>query len=489
MQKKVTLIYPGKKEKIVMGSTIKLPLGLLSIGAYLEQKGYNVSILDMRINSIFEHDFSRDLCVGISNSFSGSQIESCLEVSKFLKSKYPNIKIIFGGVHPTLYPDQSIKNPYIDFVVIGEGEECFFQIIDAVSNHKPIGNIKGIAYKKNGKIIKTGPMPPVGFEKLPLSAYHLINLKEYPNIQNFFDYESSRGCTYNCRFCYKFVLWGKKWRFKTAEKVIKEISYLYNKYKVKEFCIVDDFFFVDKKRVEKICNGLINKKVKSTWLTSCRIDTFSKYDKCFVKLLKGSGCKRIIFGVESGSKKILKSINKKILPEQCFKVVELCNSAKITPVFSFMCGLPDERKEDILLSLDLIDKLYSINKNILIIGFFPYMPYKGTPLFDTAVEKGFQVPKTLEQWSKYQFQVDDLPWISTNHKYMLKIIHYLIRYKYIRSEVISRQKSPLSKLLFYFIDFPFNISYTLRWKYRFFSFSIEWQAFASIIRRLYRHDF
>lgn len=490
IDKKITLVFLGKKENYtLLGVAMRLPLSILALAAYMGTKGYKVQLLDTRTKDFRRHDFSKDICVGISNSFSGIQIESGLELAQYIKSLHPEIPIIWGGNHPSFNPRQTIEHPLVDFVVKGEGEETLYELSEALRNKKSYESIKGIVYKKGNQIIENPDRPFLNLPELPIAAYHMLNIEDYSHIKKYFDYQSSRGCPNRCGFCYSLNFCRARWRSKPAETVIAELTYLFNKYGVEQFMIVDDNFFVNQERVRKICESMIMNKMNVLWHANCRLDYFSRYDIDFLKLLRESGCQQIVFGAESGSQKILDSIKKDITVAQILKAAELCKEANIVAGFSFILGLPGEKKEDVMATLDVYDKIKLINPHAKIVGMSLFTPLPGTVLYEKVVaEGGFKPPSSFEGWAKWHWSTDnDMNWVNKKDRRMLKTISHLVRYKHHENEFYLRNKNPVKRLLFTIFNFPFHMSASYRWKSRKFGFPLEWRIWAMLMYAFFEH--
>jgi len=251
---------------------------------------------------------------------------------------------------------------------------------------------------------------------------------------------------------------------------------------------MDDNFFVDKARVRKICEGMIKNKINATWHACCRLDYFSNYDTDFLKILRKSGCQQLAFGAESGSQKILDLIKKDITVEQTLKAVRLCKEADITPDLSFVTGFPEEDKHDVILTLDLYDKIKKINLGAKINIVALYRPFPGTKLYETVIEKGFAPPKTLEEWTKWEWNAErDMLWISKKYRNLLKTISCIARYKYHENEFYLRIKNPAAKALFKIVTLPFNLSAGYRWKNRRFGLPLEWKLWAFLMDIFFEH--
>ena len=182
MNKRVVLVYPHIIEGWQARPRMAMPMSLLCIATPVMNAGYDVKIIDQRVEprweSILRQELQKDpLCVGVS-SMTGPQLRHALDISKMVK-EYGNSPVIWGGTHASLLPDQTLKNENIDIVVQGEGEETFPELVEALDGKRPLSTVKGIWYKENGHIKNTGMRPFIDLNKQPPLPYHLIDLKKY----------------------------------------------------------------------------------------------------------------------------------------------------------------------------------------------------------------------------------------------------------------------------------------------------------------------
>lgn len=404
-----------------------LPLGLLSTVIFLH-KEYNIKIIDQQIEKTWKKDILEILkkydvlCIGI-RCITGIQIKRCLEIAKFIK-KHSNKKIVFGGVHPTISPEETLKNKNVDIIVKGEGEFTFNELVRTLDKKKKLEGIKGVWYKEKGKL-KTNPERGLcDLNKLPEIPFHLINIERYIRPKSEFSIEGSRGCTHDCFFCYNTVFNKKKWRAITADKVIKRIKNIVEKYNVKHIYFIDDNFFHDKKRAEKIAENIINSGLNIEWsIQGARIDHLVKNDK-LLKLLKKSNCTRMSLGVESGSQKILDMMKKKIVLSQVIEFNRKIKEYNITPYYYFSGGFPSESSKDIKNTFKLMFKLKKENPKAMFSPYYCQTPFQGTGLFKDSLKHGFKKPETLEEWSKFNWNKINTPWVSKKNGMLLPIINF-----------------------------------------------------------------
>lgn len=389
-----------------------VPLSLLSASVKIDHEGYPVKIIDQRVNEEWKNELIQSLaqepiCVGIT-SMTGSQILGALEASQIVK-KYSQTPVVWGGVHPTLFPQQTLENQFIDIVVKGEGEETFYQLVKRLENKISLHDLSGVCYKEDGRIIKNHDRPFIDLDEVPHTPYHLVNINNY--LHRFFsekeviEVESSRGCPFACAFCYNPLYNKRTWRPLSAKKVVAEIKRLVERYSIRSFHFIDDGFFIDKKRVNKIMQGIIEENLKiKMGFQGVRIDTFDKMSDDDIAILNKAGGRFLQFGVESGSPRILEMINKRLKVNQVISLNRrLAKYPQLIPYYNFMCGFPTETKEDFLRTTSLEWTILKENKNAMISPFHHYKPYPGTALCELSVSRNYDPPENLEEWGHFDW--------------------------------------------------------------------------------------
>jgi radical SAM superfamily enzyme YgiQ (UPF0313 family) len=375
---KIALINPANK--ISYGGAPPISLALLA--SYLRQFKHEIKIIDMASgDSILDVLEFNPEYIGITGTT--LTINTAYEVADFLRKR--EFKVIIGGVHASIMPDEAIE--HADYVVVGEGEIALKHILN--NDFLYLENNEGII---QGQTIDN-------LDELPMPAYDLLNMEFYlktriPKILRCVTQErrtanilTSRGCPYNCTFCHNSSN-TKKFRWNSAEKVIQEIEYLIKNYKIDNLFFIEDNFFANRERVKSICNILIEKGIKIQWGANARADGI---DKEILELAKKAGCIQITFGWESGSQKMLDIYNKKTTIEQNAESIRLCNEVGIFANGTFMIGGPDETIEDIRKTKDFI-----LNNKIMGgIGVCITTPFPGTKLWDDLKKQG-KIPKNVD---------------------------------------------------------------------------------------------
>jgi radical SAM superfamily enzyme YgiQ (UPF0313 family) len=339
-----------------------MPLGLGYIAAVLEATGHSVKVIDNCVERQnyrqLEESISRAApeVVGISSdSFS---FEDAVATAKAVKGLDKNITVVAGGPHANVWPDAPLHSPYFDISVYGEGERTAAELWEHLEGGEPIQEVKGIAYRKNGKIV-TNPRRELvtDLDELPFPARHLFPFEKYcrRELSNHLDVEpvdtinTSRGCPFACRFCSNNPASGRIYRYRSAPNVVAEMELLVNKYRTRAIYIREDIFTLNKKRVLEICWLMKERGIDLTWACESRADTA---DEEMLRAMKDAGCGLIWFGVETGCQRILDSLNKGISVPQVERTFRACKALGIKAGASFMLGIPGETIQEMHQTID-----------------------------------------------------------------------------------------------------------------------------------------
>ena len=361
---KVALVSPHTRSQ-----TQRFPLGLMIISSYLTSKNVDNEIIDVKSISLtpeetFQQTVSRIISCNPNIVGIGCCATEIFEVKRIcvqIREKLPSCIIVLGGPHPTYKPEDFVESdtPF-DYIVIGEGEITLFELASAIKDGSDIDKGKGILYKKNGELVRTEPQALIeNLDELPLPAYEKIDMDYYtqPNVWSIRPVLlssvwlfTSRACPYSCKYCVAHVVFGRKVRKRSPENVVAEIEYLVNKYNIDGFFIADEIFTVEKKRTQRICELLKEKKLNVLWGCQTRANLI---DDQSVKSMKESGCIQIDFGIESGSDRVLQTMGKQIKVEQYKKAAKICRKYGMRQLANMMINIPGERLEDIDLSVKL----------------------------------------------------------------------------------------------------------------------------------------
>lgn len=346
--------------------TTMIPLGLCYLAAYLEKKGVSTEILDMQIYSspykllfqILSQKTPR--IVGIT-SYSQS-LHKTYEVIQQIKQWNPQIITVIGGIHATALPVETMQScKSIDYLVYGEGEISFFELIYNLINNKDATSVKGTVARVNNQIKFNPPREFIDdLDSLPFPAREKLDLKRYhPGRSQYLRLPTTvmyttRGCPFECTFCASHQVWGSSVRMMSAERIFQEVLYCLHKLGFRDFCFRDDTFTLSRSRVEQLCNLFIDNKLDVSWSCFSRVDTV---DYELLRLMKKAGCFLVQYGIEAGTQKSLDAICKEISLQQAEDAILWSKKAGIETVAGFMFGIPGETVEDMKKTLAFAKKL------------------------------------------------------------------------------------------------------------------------------------
>jgi radical SAM superfamily enzyme YgiQ (UPF0313 family) len=429
----VVMVFP--KTGIDIERTLQPPIGILYASSFLVKENYKVKVIDQRVDIGWKKTLSRELkgnplCIGIS-SLTGKQIFNGIEISKFAKENCSDIPIIWGGVHPSLFPQQTLENKYIDIVVKGDGELTFLEVVKAIENNKSLKGIKGISYKNSNKLYHNEDRNFIDLNSIPEIPYDLVDIKNYlnariSNTECHLPFYTSRGCPHRCAFCYNNVFNKRTYRMMKPELVVERMKMLIEKYNIDSMTIDDDNFFVSTRRVEEICKLMKQEGIDLTWQSGCRLDYINKFSESFLNTLSSSGLFMLQLGAESGCQRILDLMKKDITVSDILNANKKLAKANIIPKYSFMAGFPTEKKEEMYETIDVMMKLIKDNPNCHFNPISIYTPYPGTELYELSIKDGFKPPESLERWGSFVLDwFNSNLWVDKKERKNLEDISYL----------------------------------------------------------------
>jgi radical SAM superfamily enzyme YgiQ (UPF0313 family) len=402
---KVLLVFPPilpeeRYGKLAESGTYLPPLGLAYIAAVLEENGFDSEIIDGSILSISTKEFCKEIekrnpdILGIS--VITPTLARSIKIAEIVKKSLPNIKIIFGGPHPSIDPIGTLKKSNaIDIVAFGEAE---YTMLDIIKN-KNLNEIKGICYRKNGKIRKNKNRGFIeNLDVLPFPARHLLEIEKYrPSHLHYKKLPATnvmvgRGCPFACTFCSKSVF-GRTLRLRNPVNVIAEIEHLIEKYRIKEIMFWDDVFTLNKEWVKDFCSLLLRKKIDIIWSCWTRVDCV---DFELLKLMKKSGCWHISYGIESGVQDILDKIKKGFTTQKIIKAFKMTHKIGIETRATAILGLPGDTEETIMKTIDFMIKLDPDYMDYLFL-----CPYPNTEIEKQCKEDGRIIEKDLSKYTDW----------------------------------------------------------------------------------------
>ncbi len=423
-------------------SKARVPNSILSIAASIEGK-YDYAIVDGNLEKNPLKELLGYLSAGDFEVFActvmpGPQLKQAIPITKEIRKKYPDVKIVWGGYFPSNHSQVSINSGYIDYIIYGPGDVAFPALMDVIARsdssaetYSALRQIPNLIFKENNSIVKTKKdelydqdlLPPLPYDKLnsfyPMKKYigkSVLGAKT-------FAYHSSVGCPFKCAFCGVVPIYNARWRGRSAEKIYDDIKEVKKKYGVDAVEFYDSNFFVSEKRVVDFSN--LVKKEKLVWWGEGRIDTIDKYSDESLATMREAGCVMIFHGAESGNDEMLKKMDKGGTQsgEQIKRFAARMAKFDIIPEYSFVVGTPADTEEEVNKQIDFdiqfIREIKEINpRTEIIIYIYSPVPTEGSQLSYDVIKSGFHFPQTLDDWTNPQWENFDLhrnpltPWLK-----------------------------------------------------------------------------
>lgn len=416
------------------------PLGILSIASYCEQEGYVVRVIDVHAERTSPREL-REKIAEMRPRLCGicvlsSMVVASHAIAKDVKDIVPDCKVVFGGVHPELFPERILRNSAVDFVVRGDGEEPTLALLKGVVPD----SIKGLSYRGPENRVISNPAQDIvmDIDKYPMPAYHLVQMDKYfPSATSYKNLPAAnmimtRGCPGKCSFCNSAntVL-----RSRSPVAVFKQIKELREKYGIRQIQFYDDTFTVNKRGVLELCSLLREDKTDITFSCYARGDCFNDE---IAAALKSAGCHQIMVGIETGSEKIAKIIQKPINRSRYFALMETARKHGIEVRAGFIIGSLGENWATMQESLD-----FAIELDVDFFQLSVSTPYPGTQLFRQALEEDRLESLDFKYYgqSRSLVRLDDL---SADD--LKKFERYAWRHFYLRPRVFFRQLLRLTNL-------------------------------------------
>jgi anaerobic magnesium-protoporphyrin IX monomethyl ester cyclase len=375
------------------------PLGLAYLTAAAREKGHEVTLLDMQGLMMDSAELERQLAaerpafVGIT-AMTPTYPEA-LRVAELTQRILPQAHIALGGVHPTLDPQGVLAHPAVDFVMRGEGEEAIVALLDILSGKGGrLTDVPGLCFRDgdNLHIVPRAPLirdldsvPAADYSAFPVERYieHNALLRSVRGISMIV----SRGCPYSCSFCAVQQTMGSRWRYRSANKVVDQIEHLRDTYGIQGIWFKDSIFNLKRSWTAEFCQEMEARELGVEWQALTRVNLL---DDTELAMMKHAGLTQIDLGIESGSPRTLKRLNKKISVDQIKAGVALAK--KHVRVFGFfMIGVPGETEDDVMQTFELARQLDLDRWSWSI-----YSPLPGSPLYDDLIAEGRIQPYALD---------------------------------------------------------------------------------------------
>ena len=452
--RKIVFFFPS-----FASSEATAPLGILAVATPLLRAGFEVVLIDSTITPNFKQrvlDEVKDaLCLGVS-LVTGPMIRETVEIAKAVKAWDPEFPIVLGGWHPSLLPQQTLEAPYLDFIVRGQGEDTFLELVHHLRAGSAPDFVAGIGFKRDGKLIMTPERPLKPLSEMPPKAYHIADFDAYERKcgRRWAMYTSSLACPFNCGYCTNAGVYGRKWNAITPEQFVEETVDLSRRYALEMIWVVDDNFLVDMDRARHIAEGLVRENSHFRWSIQATSNVVARLTPEDLRLLRRAGLQQICQGIDSGSRDVLKLMNKDWQDfESIYESAARCLEADIRPSFNMIFAYPGEGPKQ---RRESIDFMMSVCRRYPGAEWWTniFTPYPGSPVFQRATELGIELPKTLEAWADYFPRYTRLPWLDGKEHRRLQITRDYLRVAFDRVPIAADKRGKMTRLVQKCISLP-----------------------------------
>lgn len=426
----------------------RFPLSVMAIGAALppdvpwEIVDGNLPGADVlaEVSALVEAAAARGepvRAVGLS-VMPGPQLVSAVPLSRAIKTRYPAIPIVWGGNFPSLYPAPVLNAPYIDWVIRGQGETTFAELLEVLAGRRDAHDVAGLCFRKRDGTHHIGAERHwQGPNELPPPPYHKVRIADY--LQPTFlgaksgVYQSSIGCPYGCKFCGVISVFGSREKQQAPARTVEHLTYLVREHGMDSLHFYDNNFFVGEDHAREIAERILPLGLK--WWCEARVDALVRYSDDTWRLLKRAGLTMMFCGAESGSDAVLKKMNKGTTTAQIVEVAARSKAHGIIPEFSFVFGDPDDPEREIENTLAFIRRLKTVNPAMELISYFytPTPQRRGT-YGDVDATSG--TPDRLEEWIEPEWVAwmtheDPLvPWLDRRLKAKVEDFELVLKSRY-----------------------------------------------------------
>jgi len=413
---------PPRRKKIVLYNPravfFTMPLALLAIGSELDPSRYQVIIIDGRLDPDPEKTVAAHmadaLCLGVT-VLTGAPISDALAVSRAAKRARPDVPVVWGGWHPSMFGRECLQESCVDITVQAQGEATFAEIVERLTTGRSLEGCPGCMYRATDGTIHVNPpralipldlFRPHDYTLIPVDAYYQLKGKRQ------LDYISSQGCNFRCAFCSDPFVYQRKWVGLDPRVMVERLREIYARHPFDDVNFQDETFFTRRDRVRAMAQDIIDSGISFTWAATMRADQGVRMPDEIWRLAKRSGLRRLLVGVESGDPQMLKRIKKDVTLEQVFHTANMMIEHGIAGIFPFIVGFPEESDASVDATIEVAKKLRSMSPGFETPIFY-FKPYPGSSIVEEAVARGFSLPNTLVAWSQFDF-VGGLPgpWVS-----------------------------------------------------------------------------
>ncbi|MFQ5614014.1 MAG: B12-binding domain-containing radical SAM protein [Anaerolineae bacterium] len=433
MRRKVVLYNP----KAVFWT---MPLALIAVGSALDREKYEVVIIDGRLDSVqtLLGHLDDALCLGIT-VLTGAPIKDALAVSRAARAHRPDLPVVWGGWHPSLFPEMCAAAPEVTAAVVGQGEETFAEIVERLAAGQSLAGVPGCAVGDGqGGVVVNPPRPLRDINDLPRHDYALLPVERYFDLkgQRQLDYISSQGCRFRCNFCADPAVYRRGWYGYAPERMVAELAGLWRQHRFTDLNLQDETYFTHQQRVAAVAEGFLRHGLQFTWTGTLRADQGRRINDETFALCKRSGLRRVMIGLEAGSQETIDWIQKDIKVEDMWITAEKLIRHNIGAIINVIVGFPGEPPESVAETLRVAKELRAMSADFELALFY-FKPYPGNPIAERLRAEDYRFPVSLQEWAEFDYIGSGSEWLSDGQLREIEHFKFYQRFAY------SSNRNPL----------------------------------------------
>lgn len=444
-----------------------MPLALLALGSHLPHERYDVVIVDGRLEddpvAAVLANLDGAICFGVT-VLTGAPIRDAIRMSRAVKAARPDLPVVWGGWHPSMFGEECLAELSVDVTVQAQGEATFLDVVERLERGDSLEGCLGCTYRDTDGSVRVNPGRPLAdINAFRAHDYALIPVERFYQLKGKpqFDYIGSQGCRFRCAFCADPFVYKRGWVGLAPERVGQEIDSWWRRYHFTDVNFQDETFFTSERRVVAIAEEFIHRRLPISWAATMRADQCVRLSEDVLQTCKRSGLRRLLVGVESGSPDMLKRIAKDITVEQVLETAERCRALGLRVQFPFIVGFPGEDEASVAASIGLAKRLRAMSPDFET-HFFYFKPYPGSPITREAVDRGYVLPRALEDWADFDYVGSAGPWVSVEKYRRMERFKFYQRLAWDR---VPMWKRPMQALA--------------RWRCRFDAYGFPLEKFVS----------
>ncbi|MGH2536252.1 MAG: B12-binding domain-containing radical SAM protein [Candidatus Promineifilaceae bacterium] len=417
-----------------------MPLALIAVGSALDRQRYRVVIVDGRLEprSRLLEEIQDAACLGIT-VLTGAPLRDALAVSRAARQARPDLPVVWGGWHPSLFPAMVAAEGSVTAAVTGQGEETFPEILERLAAGASLAGVAGCAFSQAGRPQLNFPRPMRDINAFPRHDYGLIDVERYFDRkgQRQLDYISSQGCRFRCNFCADPAVFNRGWYGYTPERMLAEIGDLWRRHRFNDLSFQDETYFTHQKRVAAVAEGFLRQGFEFSWFGTLRADQGRRLDDEVLALCARSGLRRVMIGLEAGAQETVDWIQKDIKIEDMWLTAEKLIRQRIGAIINVIVGFPGERPESVAETLRVARQLRAMSPTFELAVFY-FKPYPGNPIADRLQAEAYRFPQTLEEWADFDYIGSGNEWLSPAQQREIEAFKFYQRFAYSGNRSLAR---------------------------------------------------